>query len=376
MFKKLTTVIDFGSQSLTALAGKMGKSGLEIVGSAEVEYGGFLDGEFLELEKLGSAIKQVIVKLEQNIKMSIKEVFIGVPSAFCTIKTKKVTQNFEKKIKINNKVIQELYCIGDDFDKFTSHEVISTNIITCVLDDGEEHKDILNKTSSLIKAKLAFVLCEYRFLNLVTNLTKLLGVKIKKFILSSLAQTKYLFKNIGDENAVFIDVGHITTSVNYVKHQSIVSMNEFSLGGGFITFDLMEKLNLPYDVADNLKKKVVLSFTPQTNDIYEVKGKKEIFEISAISANNIVRDRIIKIVKVINKSLQLNSALVQENVHFYLCGGGISYIKGAKDLLSNAISANVDLLIPDIPQIDKPHYTSPISLLYTACNYQDLKIHL
>ncbi len=376
MFNKNTVVLDFGSQNLTVLVGKNGRNGLNLVGSGEVEYGGFIDGEFLELDKLGNALKQVLSIAEKNARMGIKEVYVGVPSAFCTVRVKNVNQNFSKKVRITERVLDELYFIGDDFSKFPTHEVISINLVDAQLDDGEIYDDIIGKSTSILNAKLTYVLCEKKFIDIVENLLKMLGVRVNAFILNSLAQAKYLLMDKDVDSAVIIDVGHITSSVSYIEKTSLVAMHEFSLGGGFITSDLMEHLHISYETADNLKKKVVLSFSPQNSDVYEVKNKNEVIEVSALTANAIVKERIIKIFKAINKSLQLNSKFLNQNTKFYMCGGGLSYIKGARDILSNAISTNVELLVPNIPQLEKPHYTSVLSLLFVACEHENIGIRL
>ena len=312
----------------------------------------------------------------QKSSQKIKEVIVGVPSAFCTVKVKTVNQNFDKRIKLNQKIINELFFIGNDFSKFPTHEVISTNLIDAKLDDGIEYTDILGLSTSTISSRISYVLCEKKFIDIVTNLLRMLGVKLKAFILGSLAQVKYLLEMKDVENAVILDIGHITSSVNYVNKNSLVAMNEFSLGGGFITSDLMEKFDISFNSAEGLKKKVVLSFTPQVTDFYELKVKNEVLEIPAISVNNVVRERIVKILKAIYKSLQINQECLKEDTRFFLTGGGLSYIKGAKDILSNAIRAEVDLLVPNLTQLDKPHYTSALSLLYLASEYQDLGIKI
>ena len=349
---------------------------MDIAGSAEVEYAGFINGEFLELEQLGTSLKQVIMNAEDNANQRIKEVVIGVPSAFCTVRVKSVNQNFDKKLKINSKIMNELFFIGNDFAKFPTHQVISTNLIDEKLDDGVENSNVLGMTTSTICSRIAYVLCEKRFIEIVTNLLRMLGVKIKAFILSSLAQVKYLLGEKDVENAVILDVGHITSSVSFVNNKSLVAMNEFSLGGGFITSDIMEKFNISFDSAEGVKKKVVLSFTPQVADFYELKAKNEVLELSAISVNNVVRERIVKILKAIYKSLQINQDYLMEDTKFYLTGGGLSYIKGAKDILSNAIRAEVNLLTPNLSQLDKPHYSSVLSLLFLASEYLNLGIKI
>lgn len=375
-FNKDKIVLDFGSQYLKLLVGKMTSNGLSLSSSAEAEYAGYMQGEFIELDKLGGAIKQVIALAQERYGKPIKELYVGVPAEFCTVKVKCVSQNFEKRIKIKQRVLNELYFIGDDFSRFTTHRVISANLVSAYLDDGKVYTDILGEYSSSIESKLAYVLAERKFTDVVESLLKILGIKVIAFASSALAQVKYLFNDKVDEDAVLFDIGHITSSVSYIEKGSLIALNEFSLGGGFITADIMDKLNIPFDVAENLKKKVVLSFTPQANDFYEVKNKNEIIEVSAITVNNIVRQRIAKIIKSIYKSLQLNIDLLSDSVSYYITGGGLCYIKGAKDILSNAINADIQIVVPDMAQLDKPNYTSSLGLLYLACEYTNMGIKL
>ena len=375
-FSKNKVVLDFGSQYLKVLVGKTNSGVIDLHASAEVEYGGFMQGEFLELDKLGSAIKQVLSLAEQDGASTIKEVYVGVPAEFCTVKVKSVAQTFEKRIKIKQKVLDELYFIGDDFDKFTTHQVISKNLVYAYLDDGEFYTDVLGEYTSGIECKIAYVLAEQKFIDIVSNLLNLIGVKVKCFISSALAQVKYLFHDKQKDSAVLFDIGHITSSVSYIQSGSLVALNEFSLGGGFITADIMQKLKIPYDVAENLKKKVVLSFSPLASDFYEVKNKSEIIEVPAITVNNIVRQRISGIIKAIYKSLRINDNLIKDDSAFYITGGGLCYIKGAKDILSNAVNTEVQIVVPDMAQLDKPNYTSSLALLYFACEYDNLGIRV
>ncbi|MBQ3494148.1 MAG: cell division FtsA domain-containing protein, partial [Clostridia bacterium] len=74
----------------------------------------------------------------------------------------------------------------------------------------------------------------------------------------------------------------------------------------------------------------------------------------------------------INKCLE---GLRQEypKMPYYITGGGISYIKGAKDYISKMLGVNVTLIAPNDIHMQKPHYSSILGLLNTALN-QDLKL--
>lgn len=367
MRKKETAVIDFGSQKITVAIGKLNSNdSLNILGSGEADYAGYMDGEFLEIDKLGFSIKQAITIAENNSVCQIGSIVIGVPATFCIAICKDVSQNFRKKIRINNKTIESLYDLGNDFSRFDTHKVISSVGINFELDDTTVVLDPLRCLSTRLKAKVSYILAEMKFIKLMEDIFKILGVKIDGYISCNLAQRDYLFKDKLNANECVIDCGHITTSVSIYNGNGVLSINEFSQGGGHITADLMKWLKLKYNAADILKRKAVLSVTPDFNEMYEIKVGNEFQALSMISTNQIIINRVEIIAKTINKCLDMNKQLIDDKTKFYLTGGGISYIKGAKDILGSVIGKSIDILVPSIPELARPHYSSVLSLLYSA----------
>ena len=87
--------------------------------------------------------------------------------------------------------------------------------------------------------------------------------------------------------------------------------------------------------------------------------------IPAQTANNITIAKIETIAKTIKKCLN-NSTENISDAPIYLTGGGLCYIKGAKEILASKLGKNVAILAPAIPQLAKPHYSSVLSLLNYA----------
>ena len=56
---------------------------------------------------------------------------------------------------------------------------------------------------------------------------------------------------------------------------------------------------------------------------------------------------------------------------FYLTGGGICFIKGAKDYLSKYFGVNVEILSPPNLQMSKPNYSVLLGLLNSAINQEN-----
>ena len=192
-----------------------------------------------------------------------------------------------------------------------------------------------------------------------------LGIVKVNYVCSALTEALYLLCQ--DElvnNAMLIDIGYLTTSVSVAKGCGLTNLFSFSLGGGHIMGDLAECLNISIKEAEELKRKIVLSLQPSANDFYEIQGLGKTKQIFTKLANEIVSDRLDMICSCINKCLK--SCQSDEYMPIYLTGGGVSYMKGAKDYISKQIGYNVGLISPPLAEFNKPHLSSLISLLAYA----------
>ena len=60
-----------------------------------------------------------------------------------------------------------------------------------------------------------------------------------------------------------------------------------------------------------------------------------------------------------------------EHMRFFLTGGGITCVKGAKEYLASRLSANIEIVTPNLAEFNKPNQSSSIALLsYSLKNFQ------
>ena len=365
--KKNSVVIDIGTEKIMVAVGNSNADGsITVIGSGEAYYAGYLEGEFLELDKLGTAIRQALKLAERNANVVIKDVYVGVPAGFCIAVEKEVTQT-KNRMRVNQSVIDNLVELGNDFYKFKSHRIISVDHIGFELDDGRSMVDPIGEYTSSIKGRLSYVLAEKRFLDIIDDILQTMEININGYICTAVAEAQYLLKNKANVEDIIIDCGHLSTSVAIAKGKGLLALREFSSGGGFITEELMKWLKINYNTAEALKRKIVLSIKPDADEMYEVKlPDGSIQSISAQNANGIVAHKLEVIAKTVLKCLQQDSKVITNNMNIYLTGGGATFIKGAKDIMSNVFSKDVSLLAPDMAGLNRPHYSSVLSLLYVA----------
>ena len=374
MQKRKAIVLDFGSSNLSLCIGSRGINNTFAINClTQTEYDGFSDGEFFDKNKLKEAVKESLKTGETDKKHKIKSIYVGVPSEFCTVTSEKLTQHFSKKTKITNEVITELANELVDREYLKSKILISCNANYVVLDDDREIIDFENKKARKITAEISLIYIDNYFVSVVNEILADLGLESVTYICSADAQAKYLFKNEDKlSDKIVVDVGHITTSVFQTFGNGLRGLVAFSIGGGHVSADLAECLNLTFEQGEALKREIVLSINSKRKDeCYEVNVKDKILPVSINFANEVVKARLDMICQLIKKIINDFHIENSQIAPVYLTGGGLSYIIGGRDYLAKSIGKNVQLLACHAPINQKPHLTSVFSLLNEALSRQE-----
>ena len=345
-----TAILDFGSSKITVLIGERGVNDtINVKGFGASKYAGFGNGEWVKPEELGEAINKAITAAESNSGIKITHLYVGVPGEFTAVDCREVNVALPKRRKINDNDVLALMDAGDDFDQSVS-EVINIQPIYYNLDNDRRVLQPVGVISSKLGGVLSYM-----------------GIASVEYVSSVLAESLLLFDETERDNtAVLIDVGYFTTSVAVIRGDGILSLGSFSLGGAHITGDLAEALGISFTDAENLKRKVVLSINASDNDIYEIGGDNSVKTLSASLVNEIVIHRVFVIGKMVEKCLEMCKYETPDYIPYSLTGGGISYIRGAKDVLSQKLGRNVEVVTPRLPQVNKPDMSSSWGLLDMA----------
>ena len=366
MNKSFVSVLDIGSSRVNVLIGsKAINSTFVIKGQGEASYSGFGDGVFYEPEKLGSVITSAITRAEENASFSIRHIYVGVPAEFCNCVCKTISSSFYGRKKLNAELLAEHY--NKASEEKEGQILISCSDIYNVLDDGRRELNPIGEKTSKITSMVSLIYAQNDFISLVNRALQSVGVEKVTYVSSSLCEATYLLEpEKTTSSAMLIDIGYITSSVSVVKGKGLLLLNAFSLGGGHVMGDLAECLQISFSEAEQLKRKIVLSLSTSDRDFYEIQSNGVTKQISIKMANEIVMARLDMICSCIKKCISLYSREASDYIPIFLTGGGICYIKGAKDYISKNIGRNIELACPPLPELDKPNYSSILGLLNFA----------
>jgi len=368
MSKKSLAILDFGSEKITVLVGArdVNKS-IIIKGMGEENYEGFMDGEFIEPKNLERTISNAIKKAEKNSNTQITSLCVGVPTEFCFCSCKNFSQNFPRPHKITQKDVDKLYLNIKEFQNIKTHQIINRDAVYFVLGENNKVNNPIGQVDTKITACFSYILAENSFLNLVNKALIRCNILSVKYVSSTYAQNLYLFDDEQrDKYALLVDCGYITTSVSLARGRGILNLSSFSLGGGHISADLSKCLKIPFSSAENLNKKIVLCVEPSDEDVYDLFVDGSVIPISMKIANAIVESRIEVIAQGIQKCFSVWQYNFPDFIPIYLTGGGLSFMKGAKDLLAKILNKNVEIISLPYSQLNKACYASSMAVLNFA----------
>ena len=368
MARKCIAVLEIGSSKMTCIVGSRGASGIfEIAAQSQFEYAGFMEGEFLEPEALKGAISQVVTNAQTEACRYITHLYVGVPAEFSLVSVRSSGKSFTKPKKVTTFDVDELFEKLEAQENSATHVVVGSSPVCFELSDKRKVIDVVGEITTSFAATLSFVLAERSFVSTISKALDALDIPNIEFVSEPLAECMFVVDTAKrDEGAILIDCGYITTGVAIAMGDGLVALNSFSLGGGHLSGDLYKCLEIPFNVCENLKRKIVLNVQPEDDDYYQVVCDGETHKVNAKQANDIVLARLEQIAGIINQCIEASNIPFEENKTVLLTGGGISLVRGARDRLSKYLGRRVEVVAPVVPELNKPNLSAAISLLNFA----------
>lgn len=375
MFKRSVAVLEIGSKNVTCVIAQRGVNGTFIIKSvAEKKYDGFDGGKFFSKKSVSEAIMSVISETTKNVRMRISDLYVGVPGEFSTVRTQNHTLAFNRKKRIGEKEIRELYN-WFTLDKSSDYVITDVSAIYFELDDSRRVLHPQGAKTYKLTGYLSYMLCTKEFQHIVGNTCRTVGVKNIHYISESLAECDYLLNEQQKEYPrVLIDCGYLTTNVCVAYGGGVLFQKAFSYGGGYITASLIDAFDIGLDFAEKLKRTINLGFDVKSTEKYTVTLNDDFIVVPIEKANLTVRACLDELAGRISNLLTEWHIECDRNVPAALTGGGISYMRGAKELLASRLDSGIFIVVPPVPAMNLPDKSACLSLLDRALGIEEGRI--
>ena len=365
MKNNFVAILDFGSSKITCMAAsKLSDNGEFIIKAVgQASYSGFDENGFYEPKLLAAAIGQAISQVEAKIKCDLKELYVGVPGAFCSLMTSESSSTFHSRKKIEQDDVDELVRKADIYKSGDDYTPLVGKPVYFILDGAIKTYNPVGAIANKLTALVAFSFMKKSFRNAVAPILVDKGINKVNYLNTCDAQSGYLSNSIlRDGYSIIIDIGYITTNVMLCGGKGLLFQKTFALGSGYFASDLSLVIGCDFEFALSALEKINLNLEVKSGDAYNVNGRV----IDASQANAVVKDRIGQIADYIIKSFQLCDKEIPANTPVILTGGGLAYLRGGVDCLAQHLGKRVQLHTSVNPQTNRNEYTSSYGLIYEA----------
>ncbi len=356
MKTKQVVVLEVGSSQLRVIVARPGlNNSLFVKDLAVKNYDGYYQGEFVEPSKLAPVMFDLFNFIDFVRNKYYKKIFVALPAEMTNVQLASSSINVEGLGKVTKNDLDLLNAQALEKIKSPEVEIVSSSSLGYFVDDVKMI-DPIGKKGRNLSAEFSIITCQTKLIKSFNSILADLGFINVEYISEPLASALCVVpEEEREEGALVVDVGHLSTSVAYVKGNGLTSLTSFSIGGGHVTSDLSEAFDLSFENAERLKKMVVISVEAQPLDYYDLitaEGKVE--RVLQDDANKVVSYRLETIASAINQCLIMQGVSLVNYMPIYLIGGGVSKIKGGKDFLAKCISKNIAFGKVPFPGLNKP----------------------
>ncbi|MBQ9728768.1 MAG: cell division FtsA domain-containing protein [Clostridia bacterium] len=372
MRNESVAVLDIRSYEVTFSLGEKGVNDTFVsCGSCSERYEGYSTKGFFDEDSFRRAVIATITSVRQTHEGIINEIYVGVPAAFVSVKTKGHTISFTKKRKISAQDVDALFDSGLD-ELMSPQECIRRSNMYFTFGDNRKYfseKELYGVPTNLLKGALCYYFADDQFYATVTAVLKDLGVLAVHFIPSTLAQALYLLPEKRREGyAVLLDVGFLNTSISVVYGNGIVHEETFDCGQGTILVELMEALDVDYETAQDMLASANVSGGSVPKDLFWTDEREE-HSYSLQGINDVIKRGLDVLCEHIESFFlkyyrEKTSALSGKSV--CITGEGVVGIGGATEHISKRLNRLVEIVCPDLPYYDKPSCSSKVALMSIA----------
>ena len=369
MGRRSAAVLDVRSADVTVVVGQRGVNNTFVIqGMYTQPYKGYADAEFFDTQDLQEAVFAALDEASAEAGVRIRELYVGVPGEFLSVRTQRCFMRFENKRKIVRADVKALY-ESEPKENFGDAAVIRKEAAYYVLSDRRRAFDPVGMVSNSLEGQFCYFLADNRFIDCMDNFLAEYGIRRREYLPSSQAQALYLLpRSARMAGAILWDVDKISMTFSVLEGEGVVWQQACSAGGGHVTAQVFAdgNIDIPFEIVEAMIGKINLSGRDDDKTTIEYVDKMRSYTLPMQFLKEKVKEGLDLICEVINKCLELCGDRNIEYKPILLTGGGITGIRGAREHLTNRLNKVVEIIAPNLPYYNKASQSSLLSLLDMA----------
>ena len=329
-FKKevLCCGLDIGSQKIKAALLKVNDSKhYEFLGIYENKTEGLSEASIVDLNEFSECIHKTIHELEKKVNVSIKAIHVGVSGGSIDVRpfacVIPITDKSHKVINIHDikKINEQVRLLGVKMDEEMLHNFPQVYQV----DDANQALDPLGLYGRKLGVQSLMV---HANINRVRNIAKAVqqaGYDVTRISFGSyMAGEACLTAEEKNEGCVLIDIGASVTSILIFRDGVLRHVNVLNRGGNYFTQCIADELNLPFDLAEDIKKSYVSVAASDNHKDEEILVKREskYIPVKRGVIYNAIEPEILSLVRNIDTLIKASGFFQKINRGITVIGGG------------------------------------------------------
>jgi cell division protein FtsA len=373
---EVIAALDIGSSKVAAIIGEINAKdqNLEIIGVGESQCSGLKKGVVVDIDDTARSIISAINQAENMADININSVFAAIPGGHVSlIKNKGIiaVSNADREIRQADveRVLQATKVMAVPPGK----EIMDILPIQYVVDGYDMIKDPVGMVGVRLEVEANIALGTTTSIQNLIKCIERAGLNISAVILEPLASASVVLSNDEKELGVaLIDVGAGVTDISIFIDDNLVYTAMIPVGGAHITNDLSIGFRLPFSEAENIKKKygqAMVSWIEEDSAIPINKmGDGVPANISQKEIAYIVEARVQEMFNLIKNELERSGYADKIPAGIVLTGGGLSLLKGGKELGRQILDMPIRIGAPDFIGVSSPTFSVGVGLIKYASN--------
>ena len=364
--KNMIAAMDFGTSKMVVLVAETGgKPRCDIIGAGTMPYDGYMDGQWNDPDRLNENIAATVRKAEDQAHTRIREIKVGVPGEFSTVKTVEAKVTLQgSDPRVTEKDIDELFSMADSELGDVRGSVIHRSPAWFVVDDGKKTLEPVGMHGYELRVMLSYVIADQFFIEDVAERFSSLGITVTGWY-SSLVGQAMLFvpAEERDRVSVLVDMGYLSTEVMVVEGDAITYLKTIPMGGGHMAADLAYGLEVSLECAEQVKRAYIygLSAGQPTFEVTEKNGENKTFPRETVE--KVLEPRTEEICEAVRDAIKESGVKLSKWSPIFLTGGGLAINRGGRDFLAAKLDKPVRELPRKAAKLSSPAYSSALGLL-------------
>ena len=364
--KTTVAAMDFGTSKIVALVAETsGRQRCDIIGAGIATYDGFLEGQWNAPDLLNDAIAAAVREAEEQSHARIREVNVGVPGDFSSVRTVEVKVELQgADPRVTERDINELFNRATNELGEVRGSVIHRSPAWFIVDDGKKTLEPMGMHGYELRAMVSFVIADQFFLEDITERFRSLGITVNGCFSTPTGQAMlFVPDEERDRTAILVDMGYLTTEVMAVEGDALTFLKVLPMGGGHIAADLAYGLEITLPAAEQIKRAYVYGLSAGQASFEGVIKDGESKTFSREEVEKVLEPRAEEICEAVRDAIKESGVKLSNWSPIYLTGGGLAINRGGRDFLAAKLEKPVRELPRKAVKLSSPAYSSALGLL-------------